>query len=78
MAQGGSVVTEGRRGKDDVRVMVEETDPVEGGLVMTDGVRNQEHVLDNADSLARFVMSGLAHAVRSVVLHLDARGVVEA
>ena len=65
-------VMEEVRAMEAVRAMAKGRTAVEGARVMPHGVRDPEHVL-----VGPLAMMGLAHAWRSVVLHLDARGVVE-
>lgn len=69
---------DGARVMHGVRVMEKARTAVEGARLMPEGVRDQELVLDNADALGLLAMRCLAHAWRSVVLHLDGRDVVEA
>ena len=68
---------EAARAMEAVRAMAKGRTAVEGARVMPHGVRDPEHVLVSAGALRLLAMMGLAHAWRSVVLHLDARGVVE-
>ena len=65
-------VMEEVRAMEAVRAMAKGRTAVEGARVVPHGVRDPEHVL-----VGLLAMMGLAHAWRSVVLHLDARGVVE-
>jgi hypothetical protein len=63
---------------DAVRVMAKARTAVEGARAIPDGMSDQEHVLGNTDAFGLFSMMGLAHALRTVVLHLDARDEVAA
>ena len=73
-----ALVMDAVRVHDAARVMAKERTAVEGARVKLDGVRDQDPALENAGPLGLLAMSGLAHAWRLVVTHLDARGVWEA
>ena len=72
ISMSGSEVTEGARGMEvfdiTVRAMAKTRAAGEGARVVSfpNVVRNQEHVLDITEFLARFLVSGLEHSVRSV------------
>ena len=93
ISMGGSVAMDSVRGMDAVsctidavRAMAKTRVSVEGVRVMSvcdhalegmlrENDESSEHVIESDER--RFVMSGLAHAMRSVAWHLEARGVAE-